>query len=526
MGSPTIPTVSASAAPSQPKPSTGGSAAADGFPWRVLLVSSLSAINNMAFGYDVGVVSGSLADMATSLALTTFEKEAATSGLNFVAGFGGLYFAGNALDYLGRRATLMVASVLLLLGCAVVVFAQSFAVLLLGRALQGLGSGCAWCACSVYITEVAPSQYRGALVAISDIAINVGILVGYAADRAINVSIDNADTRWRVAMAISAAFPAVYMLLYPWMPDTPRWLVMVGREEQASRTQKWLANVDDDVAAEHVGAIAASVRGLRQVRWIDLADRRVASRWLLFVTLFLGLGQQLTGTEAILYYVPSIINECPEAGLPQPAGCVARSSTFLINMGVGTCKLVGELLAAFIVERAGRRTTLAASNLLVSVLVFTIALKFLLGWSTAAGALSLCLVMFFFSLGPGPLTWVVVNEMVPLRLRGKLVALSVFFNRLGSGTIALTFLSLKEWVGAFAAFTLYALLGAVVTAFYWWCVPDLTGKSLEEAESPNDARPSQQPSLEDRSLLVLAAGPPPGTSPAPADDAATRGEPL
>ena len=228
------------------------------FPWRVLLLSTLSAINNAAFGHDVGSFR-SLADMASSLSLTTFEKEAATSGLNFVAGFGGLYFAGNALDYLGRRATLMVSSVLLLLGCAVVVFAQSFAVLLLGRALQGLGSGCAWCACSVYITEVAPSQYRGALVAISDIAINLGILLGYATDRVINVSIDNGDTRWRVAMAISAAFPIVYVLLYPWMPDAAL-AGLVGREEQPRL--KWLADVDDDLAAEQVGAIAAAVRGL------------------------------------------------------------------------------------------------------------------------------------------------------------------------------------------------------------------------------------------------------------------------
>ena len=120
---------------------------------RVFLAASLAAINNLAFGYDVGVISGSLRDMASSLRLSTLEQEAATSGLNFVAGLGALLFSGNLLDRLGRRATLLISSVLLLLGAAVVCVAQGFPLLLLGRALQGLGSGCSWSACSVYIVS-------------------------------------------------------------------------------------------------------------------------------------------------------------------------------------------------------------------------------------------------------------------------------------------------------------------------------------------------------------------------------------
>ena len=184
------------------------------FPWRVLFVSIIASLNNMAFGYDVGVVSGSLLDMAGSLDLSLSEQELATSGLNFVSGIGALAGAGFVMDSLGRRATLMVSSLLLVIGGAFVTLANSFGVpglsrraalpraspaepallpsslgvLLLGRALQGLGSGCAWCACSVYIAELAPKEYRGGLVAVSDIGINVGILIGYAVDRSINTA--------------------------------------------------------------------------------------------------------------------------------------------------------------------------------------------------------------------------------------------------------------------------------------------------------------------------------------------------
>jgi len=279
-------------------------------------------------------------------------------------------------------------------------------------------------------------------------------------------------------MGISAVFPAVYAALYPWVPETPRWLTMVNRAEEARATQQWLTGSEEEEAEEQVAKITESLHGQGQVGWMDLFDKSVISRGLLSVALFMGLGQQLTGTEAILYYVPSIIDECPESGSGSE-GCVSGSSTFAINMGVGTCKLVGELIAAATVEHVGRRKALTVSNLVLSVLVFTIALKFLLDWPTLAGAVSLCLVMFSFSMGPGPLTFVVVNEIVPLRLRGKVVALSLFFNRMGSGTIALTFLSLQDAVGAFAAFGLYTVLGLGVTIFYCVCVPELTGQSLE-----------------------------------------------
>jgi len=349
---------------------------------RVFLAASLAAINNLAFGYDVGVISGSLRDMASSLHLSTLEQEAATSGLNFVAGLGALLFSGNLLDRLGRRATLLISSVLLLLGAAVVCVAQGFPLLLLGRALQGLGSGCSWSACSVYITEIAPAHARGALVAIADISINVGILIGFAVDRLVNVNFDEADVRWRVAMALSAVMPALYVLLYAGFPESPRWLVMQGREAEARRVLRWFTRGGEAGAAEAVGAIAASARGERRVSWRGLLDPRVVPLKLLLLTCALGLGQQLTGTEAILYYTPAIINQCradgsgadtgganataagsgPAAYPAEPGGCTPAEMVFFISLGVGACKLVGEMVAAALVETLGRRSTLVGRS--------------------------------------------------------------------------------------------------------------------------------------------------------------------
>jgi len=121
-------------------------------------------------------------------------------------------------------------------GGSAVTLAQSFFVLLLGRALQGLGSGCAWCACAVYIAEMAPKEWRGGLVAISDISINVGILLGFAIDRAIILALPREpDLRWRVAMGVSLILPLFYVVAHPFLPESPRWLLMSGRKTEADR---------------------------------------------------------------------------------------------------------------------------------------------------------------------------------------------------------------------------------------------------------------------------------------------------
>jgi len=540
-----------------------------------MCVSVIAALNNMAFGYDVGVISGSLIDMASSLDLSVFAQEMATSGLNFVSGLGALGGAGMFMDTFGRRATLLVSSLLLLLGGTAVTFAHNFDVLLFGRALQGLGSGCAWCACAVYIAEMAPKEWRGGLVAISDISINVGILLGFALDRTINLSFPHdADLRWRVAMGVSLLLPLIYLVAYPFLPESPRWLLMRGRKAEADRVLAWLegpgkqhevngvaigasdstsAIPDVEISAAHEGSQGcrestsqqgatgrdaqgvapdgtrppsstraivgdppvwassggtdaegrvegAHVPHLRTTRnlstghavftWRDsLLPPTNFERRQVLVALGLGLAQQLTGTEAILYYTPRILNQCvdPEeraaVGISQEEveNCVSVDVVFLVSLGVGVSKLIGEFVAAAVVDTVGRRRTMVFSNLALSIFVLCIALRFPLGWPLAASATSLCFAMLFFSLGPGALTFVVVSEMLPLYMRAKVVAMSVFFNRLCSGTIALTFLSLNEAIGPFAAFGLYAGLGILITIFYGACVVETTGKSLEEA---------------------------------------------
>eukprot|EP00038_Savillea_parva_P030539 m.78409 g.78409 ORF g.78409 m.78409 type:complete len:530 (+) comp9218_c0_seq1:231-1820(+) len=441
--------------------------------WRVFLFSTIATLNNIAFGYDVGAVSGLLKDMVHTLDLSTIETEAGTSGLNFVAGFGALLVSGNVLDVVGRRWTIMISSMLLLAGGAVVAFAQDFPMLMAGRALQGLGSGCSWAACSVYITEMAPTEYRGALVTLADLSINLGILIGYCVEYACRTSLDDdRELSWRLAMALSLSFPFLYCISFPFLPETPRYLVMKGRDKDALVVIRQTGGVSEVEGRKLLGQLKAAheARAHAELSWTQALCPPAHLRSTVAIAIALGLAQQLTGTEAILYYTPTIFEELSDL------------HQFLANLSVGFSKFVGELFAAYLAECAGRRHLMIWGNFLLVVAIVGISLSFMYGASVVVAVACLAMVMFTFSIGAGPFTFVVVNEMLPLPYRGKIVAMSVFFNRLGSGTVALTFLTLKESVGVSNAFFLYAGIGLAATLFYIAALPDLRGLSLEEGE--------------------------------------------
>lgn len=235
-------------------------------------------------------------------------------------------------------------------------------------------------------------------------------------------------------------------------------------------------------------AIRTSLNSNDELSWRDsLLPSAPGHRRLVALALALGLAQQLTGTEAILYYAPQIFK-----GL-------TLSAQFGANLGVGFAKLTGELVSAGLVDKYGRRLMVIGGNVLITLSIIGIALSFQYAASYQVSILFLCLIMFTFSLGPGPFTLVVLNEMLPTKMRGKVVSTAILFNRLGSGTVALTFLTFQEslapeptgnqthervgQIGSARTFFVYALLGALITVFYYLFLPDSTGESLEDTAS-------------------------------------------
>ncbi|EGB08574.1 hypothetical protein AURANDRAFT_63936 [Aureococcus anophagefferens] len=412
--------------PGNRAPSTGEAGAADD-AWqsvsRTFFFSVIAVMNQVTFGYDVGAVSQCLVPIQKTFHLTTLEVGAVTSALNYFAAGGALVVSGLLLDRIGRRGSLLVAAGLLILGGCVVGGAWSFEALVAGRFVQGLGVGASWASSGIYVTEIAPSHKRGALVSLVD---SPRWLLARRRDDEARVAVRKLRRRGAPEATVSDAFDAL-------------------------RRQRDAHAAGDDVVEGTWAGAAASKEG----KYAAL----------------LGVAQQATGTEAILYFAPTV--------LPKHNPFDA----FLGNVGIGLAKFGGEVVASYLSDspRLGRRAMMVGGNVGVTLglLAFGVLVRGPPG-HTAALIVALSLVMLSFSLGPGPFTTVFVNEVVPTRNRAKSSALSCFLNRITSACVALSFLPLSQAWGASAVFFSYAAVAAACTGLYAATLPDTLGKSLEQ----------------------------------------------
>ena len=274
----------------------------------VVFASACCGLTATTLGYDVGIMSCAIVLIKEELALSELKEEVVVGALNFVAALGALVAAQTA-DALGRRATILACCALYVVGTLLMALARGFWVLLLGRAVTGLGVGVSFVVTPVYIAEITPARLRGALGAVFDVSINVGIVLGYVVGFAVETRVSRANVAWRLMLGLGLVLPCVVLLTLPALPESPRWLVARGARADALRVLRAIS-ADEAEARATADAIAAGLARDREapVTWRELlvtggpALRRLAT----LVTLF-GVWQQATGSEAILYYSPTFL---------------------------------------------------------------------------------------------------------------------------------------------------------------------------------------------------------------------------
>jgi SP family galactose:H+ symporter-like MFS transporter len=435
----------------------------------VYIAALFAALGGLLFGYDTGVISGALIFIKREFGLTTTAEEVVVSGVLLGATIGAI-IGGKAADLFGRRRVLLVTAAIFAIGALASAAAPSPGILIVSRVVLGLAIGLASTNVPVYLSEVAPAHARGWIVSLFQLAVTVGIVVAYLTDYAFA---DIEGWRWMLGLAVAPA--VVFGTGMFFLPETPRWLIRGGHHEVAHRVLVRIRELAD-VTVEIEEIKASLAQQSESGHWTDLLSRRV--RPALVVGLGLAIFQQVTGINTVIYYAPRIL---------QTAGFNSVSGAILATVGVGIVNVAMTILAMFLVDRAGRRPLLFAGIAGMIITLCVLGLNFRI--SSASGQLAwiavICLMGYVasFAISLGPIFWLLIAEIYPLKIRGLAEGTAATFNWASNLIVSLTFLRLVETLGASSTFLLYAVASVASWLFAYYLVPETKGRTLEQIEA-------------------------------------------
>jgi len=434
----------------------------------VYVAAAFAALGGLLFGYDTGVISGAELFLKNDFALSTFDLEVIVSGV-LVGAAAGALLGGRLADLFGRRRLLIATAIIFAIGGIVCALAPTSAILIVGRILVGFGIGLSSGTVPVYISEVSPADARGWQVSLFQLAITVGILLAYVVDYAL-AGIQG--WRWMFGLAVVPA--AIFGFGMVFLPESPRWLAKRGRHDQARDTLAQIRgtpNVDGELK-EIERTLARSEEHGR------LSDLLAPSlRPALVVGIGLAIFQQITGINTVIYYAPLII---------QSAGISSNSGAILATAGIGVVNVLMTIVAMWLIDRAGRRPLLligiAGMVVTLGMLGLTFHLSAKSGAMTWLAVISMMVYVASFAISLGPIFWLLISEIYPLKIRSSAEGLAATFNWGSNLLVSLTFLTLLQLMGAPQTFWLYGLFAIAAWLFSYFCVPETKGRTLEEIE--------------------------------------------
>jgi SP family galactose:H+ symporter-like MFS transporter len=433
----------------------------------VYLATAISALGGLLFGYDVGVISGAILFVQKAFSLSPRMEEIVVSSV-LLGSLAGAIIGGSLADRLGRRKLLVITAVVFGFGAIGAALAPGTGWLIAARIVAGGAIGIASFVAPLYISEIAPVAIRGKLVSINQVALTSGIVISYLIDYTLAGS---GAWRWMFAMAgIPAAAFAIGLIF---IPDSPRWLAARGKLDQARGVLKQIRS-PQEVEGE-LSVIQQSI-SQQEGHWSELLNPTL--RPAMIVGVGLAVAQQITGINTVIYYAPTIFKF---------AGLSSSSVAILASVGVGVVNVVFTIVAMLLIDRVGRRPLLLISlaGMAVGLIVLGCAFSLpklagSLGW-IAVG--SLMVYVGSFAVGLGPVFWLILSEIYPLRIRGRAMSVGTVANWGANLIVALTFLTLTQVMGKAVTFWLYGAVSIGAWIFAFFLVPETKGKTLEQIEA-------------------------------------------
>ncbi len=440
----------------------------------VIMIASVAATGGLLFGFDTGVISGAqnfLQDPA-GWGVNDSQLEWITTAV-LIGAVIGAALSGRIADLLGRKKVILFTAVIFAIGALWTGAAGSVSSLVIGRMVIGVAIGVASFTVPLYISEVSPAGNRGSLVSLNQLMIAIGILVSYISDYLIANDADPYSWRWMFYVGV---FPALLLFIgMIFLPETPRWLMKKGRAEES---RKILSKV------ERPELVDKAVQDMQK----DILRESEKEGWdglfrpWLRNPLIIGMGimffQQMTGINTIIYYSPKIF---------RIAGIESNAMTILPSVILGIFIVICTIVSVLIIDRVGRRPLFftGLSGMVLGLIGIGFAFHFenQLGDSLKYIAM-ICMLFYvgFFSISLGPLGWLILSEIFPLKVRGIGMSMGSLSNWVFNGIIAFTFLKLVNALTPSGAFWLYALLGILSIIWGYHFIPETKGVTLEQIE--------------------------------------------
>jgi SP family galactose:H+ symporter-like MFS transporter len=454
----------------------------------VIVIASIAATGGLLFGFDTGVISGAIPFLQDYFVLTDSQVENVTA-LGLIGAVVGALVTGRITDYLGRKKVILASAFVFATGAIWTGFAPTVTQLMISRFYLGLAIGISSFSVPLYISEISPTKIRGWLVSMFQLLITVGILAAYLSDNAIA---DNNNLEcWRPMLWVGV-IPAIILFTgMIFMPETPRWLMNKGRDEQA---RKILDRIEDPTYIE------ASIMEMKKEMAIDSGQqglRVIFKPWLrnaLIIAVGIMFFQQFVGINTVIYYSPKIF---------LAAGFEGAEAAIAASVIVGAVNVLFTIVSLFVIDKLGRRKLYFIGVTGIFFALIGMGLGFILpGAGKWFLVISMLFYIAFFAISLGPLGWLMVTEVFPTKVRGLGASIGSLSNWGFNTLVVWTFYKMAHGIagakdvvieagqdvselcpscvgGVFWIFAAVALFGLVWGYFY---MPETKGVSLEQIE--------------------------------------------
>lgn len=434
------------------------------------MIFFIGALGGLLYGYDMGVISGALLYLKDDIPLNAFTEGLVVSSM-LVGAIVGAGLSGPLSEKFGRRRLVFMISIVFIIGALILALAPTMEILVLGRVIIGLAVGGSTAIVPVYLSELAPTDARGSLSSLNQLMITIGILASYLVNYAF-APIEG----WRWMLGLAVVPSLVLMIGVIFMPESPRWL-LEKRGEKAARDVMNLTYPASEIDHE--------IENMKKINQIaDNTWTVLKSPWLLS-TIIIGsvfaLLQQLIGINAIIYYAPKIF---ATAGL-------GESTAILSTVGIGVVNVLVTIFAISIIDKIDRKKLLVIGNIgMVASLLIMSGLIWLIGVNSAVWIILISLTTFiiFFGVSWGPVLWVMLPELFPMRARGAATGIAALVLSIGSLLVAQFFPVLTDVLEVQQVFLIFAVIGIIAMVFVIKFLPETRGRSLEQIEQDLRAR--------------------------------------